>query len=295
MPAAYGITSREPLRFASGDPAGPFLSAASGVAWMGEDLVVVDDASAFAGVFPRGCPPGCGLRLFPPVGGHDRFSEAAGTKALKPDLEVLTPLPRGALLALGSGSRPNRMRGVLLSPGGRVEILDLAALYGGLAARVEGELNLEGAVAEGQGLLLFVRGNGRESRPAVVPLLDLAEAISGRPRFGEARSVALGELGGVTLGFTDACRLPDGRVLAALAAEGSPDAYSDGPVGGSALYDLERGEVVPLLEGPPAQRVPFSGKLEGICPDPRGAGRLLGVTDPDDPGRPGELLCLEAL
>jgi hypothetical protein len=175
-----------------------------------------------------------------------------------------------------------------------VEALALGALYEGLAAQVEGELNLEGAVAEGRGRLLFVRGNGRGSRPAVVPLLDLAEALAGHPRFGEARAIALGTLGGAALGFTDACRLPDGRVLAALAAEGSPDAYSDGLVGGSALYDLTRGELIPLFEPTPDGDIPFRGKLEGLCPDPRDAGRLLGVTDPDDPERPGELLSIAA-
>jgi hypothetical protein len=295
MPTAYQIIAREPLLLASGDPAGPFVSAASGVAWLGDDLVVVDDAGTSAGVFPGGRTPGYGLRLFPPVRGHDRFSEAAGTKALKPDLEVLTPLPGGALLAMGSGFRPNRTRGALIAPGWRVRVLELAALYEGLAAQVKGELNLEGAVAEGAGLLLFVRGNGLESRPTAVPLLDLAEGIAGRPRFGPPREVELGALGGTALGFTDACRLPDGRVLAAVAAEGSPDAYADGPVSGSALYDLARGELLPLFEAVSPSRVVFAGKLEGLCPDPRRAGCLLGVTDPDDPALPGELLRIAPL
>src|SRR5688572_27048120 len=98
---SYQVIRRDHLFFAPEDPAGPHLSAASGVAWLGDSLVVIDDASVFAGIFPEK-PPGRSLRLFPSIEGHDQFTEASGTKPLKPDLEVLVPLPDGALLAMGS-------------------------------------------------------------------------------------------------------------------------------------------------------------------------------------------------
>lgn len=296
MPKSYLITRREPLLFRPNDPAGKHLSAASGVSWLGEDLYIIDDASTFAGIFPKGQTPGESLRLFPPVEGHDHFTEAAGTKPLKPDLEVLLPLPDGSLLALGSGSRNKgvgarirRTRGAKIFPGRKVEVLDLSALYTGLE-QIQDALNVEGALAEGEGLLLFLRGNGVGGRPLLVPLRSLAEAIEGHPCFGPAEEVSLGDLGGVPWGFTDACRLLDGSYLAALTAEDSLDVYSDGAVGGSILYDVQQKELIPILD---ENGRPFSGKLEGICPDPRRPGCLLGVTDPDDPLQPGELLCLE--
>ncbi|WP_448642957.1 DUF6910 family protein [Geodermatophilus sp. URMC 63] len=49
--------------------------------------------------------------------GHDTVAEAAGTKHLKPDLEVACPVEvdgEPAVLLLGSDSTPRRMRGVLV-------------------------------------------------------------------------------------------------------------------------------------------------------------------------------------
>ena len=100
-------------------------------------------------------------------------------KARKADFEVLTLLPRfagcphGALLALGSGSRPNRRRGVLvpLDRAGAVDgsprVIDLSGLYRGLEKQL-GELNVEGAVVLGQHLCLLNRGHPRQGGSAVV-------------------------------------------------------------------------------------------------------------------------------
>lgn len=290
MPRAYRVIDEIPLRFHVQDPAGAHLSAASGMGWLGDELVVIDDASTFAGLFHHGSPPGQSLRLFPPVNGHDRFSEVAGTKALKPDLEVLVPLPDGSLLALGSGSLATRMRGARIRAGRAVEVVDLGPVFAALAARLQCELNLEGALAHGNALHLLLRGNGRGSRPAAVTLADWQAALFGEPTLGAVVEIALPSLGGVPLGITDACTLPDGTRLVALAAEDTGDAYADGAVHGSALYDLARGELVPLYHGHGV----FTGKLEGICPSRSSDAPLLGVTDPDDPTRPGSLLVIAA-
>ena len=82
---------------------------------------------------------------------------------------------RGALLALESGSKPNRRGGVLwdLDADGALtgdpRRLDLAALYAVLEADIP-DLNIEGATVAGDRLLLFQRGNGRAGVNAVIGL-----------------------------------------------------------------------------------------------------------------------------
>ncbi len=101
------------LRFDDGTP----VTAASGIAPLGDGwLVVQDDATSAAW-----CRPGSvtAVRVLPPVEGLDRFAEAAGTKHLKPDLEVACPVEVegvAGVLLMGSGSSPRRMRGVLVRP-----------------------------------------------------------------------------------------------------------------------------------------------------------------------------------
>ena len=93
------------------------LSAASSLVAVGRQLYVVADDEHHLAVFDRGDPTsGTLLRLFedelPPLH-RDR-------KRAKPDLESLLQLPasqahpHGGLLALGSGSRPQRRRGIVL-------------------------------------------------------------------------------------------------------------------------------------------------------------------------------------
>src|SRR5262245_9684590 len=93
------------------------LSAASGLVRVGPLLYVIGDDELHLGVFRLGPGiPGQRPRLFAgelPVAKDER-------KALKPDLEALMLLPAcsafpaGAMVALGSGSRPNRRLGALL-------------------------------------------------------------------------------------------------------------------------------------------------------------------------------------
>ena len=93
------------------------LSAASGLVRAGAFLYVVADDELHLGVFRTGSSaPGRLIRLF-----HGELPQPpAERKAKKPDLEALTVLPAstdchyGALLAVASGSKPRRRRGVLL-------------------------------------------------------------------------------------------------------------------------------------------------------------------------------------
>ena len=116
------------LKDASAPGRPPFISAASGLVPVGNWLYVIADDELHLGVFPAtGAAKGTLLRLLP----GKLPTEAKKRKAQKADVEVLTLLPRfagcphGALLALGSGSRPNRRRGVLdVHTAGGLELLD---------------------------------------------------------------------------------------------------------------------------------------------------------------------------
>ena len=92
----------------------PFISAASGLVKVNNLLYVVADDEHHLGVFSVDhALPGELVRLFDGTL-PDKFKKR---KAQKPDLETLLLLPtfagyaHGALLAMGSGSKPNRDTG----------------------------------------------------------------------------------------------------------------------------------------------------------------------------------------
>ena len=289
------------LRFDDGTP----VTAASGVAPLGDGwLVVSDDATSAAWCRGASVTP---VRLLPPVEGVDRFSSAAGTKHLKPDLEVACPAEvdgAPAVLALGSGSSPRRMRGVLVRlDAGQptAEAADLAELYRRVADVVGvplEELNLEGASRHGDTVRWFQRGNlaaGIPSASVDVPLEALVGAVLGRvgaaavPVAG-LRRYDLGEVAGVGLAVTDAVALPDGRTLLSAAAEDTPNAVDDGPVVATALALLAGDRVLDVTPLPtPGGRV---HKVEGLALRSVTGDEvhLLAVVDDDDPTVPSAQL-----
>jgi hypothetical protein len=293
------------LRFDDGTP----VTAASGVAPFGGGwLVAQDDATFAAWLQGEHVTP---VRVLPPVEGFDRFSEAAGTKRLKPDLEVACPAEVDggpAVLLLGSGSTARRMRGVLVRlEGGQavVQAGDLGPLYE-LVARHLGlpmnHLNLEGASRHGDTVRWFNRGNlaaGVFSASVDVPLQGLIDAVSGRAGaasvpLGQPRVYELGEVEGVGLAVTDAIALPDGRVLLSAAAEDSPNAVDDGPVVATALVLTDGDEVVDVAPIPEVEgRV---HKVEGLALRElrNGQVHLLAVVDDDDPTTPSACIELRA-
>lgn len=288
-----GVTE---LRFADGAP----VRGASAVAALGDGYLVVQD-DATHGAWFRGTAA-TAVRLLPPVDGLETFEEAAGTKHLKPDLEAACPVEvdgGAALLALGSGSSPGRMRGVLVRLDGvtpRTAAADLTPLYDAVATALgvdAGVLNLEGACVVGPVLRWFHRGLPSAGHPSGSVDLDLAatvEAILGRRPAGSVpvggpRWYDLGEVAGVGLAVTDAVLLPDGALVLSAAAEDAPNVRDDGPVVGSVLVllDADRVDVAPL---------PLVGgrvaKVEGLMalepPTTGGADlRLRAVVDVDDP------------
>ncbi|UOY03523.1 DUF6910 family protein [Blastococcus sp. PRF04-17] len=294
------------LRFDDGTP----VTAASGIAPLGDGwLIAQDDATSAA---YRRADSVTAVRVLPPVDGLDRFSEAAGTKRLKPDLEVACPAEvdgAPAVLLLGSGSSPRRMRGVLVTlEDGRpvARAGELGALYDAVARTLGlpmDQLNLEGASRHGDTVRWFNRGNlaaGVRSASVDVPLDGLVAAVLGRGRtkeipVGRPLSYDLGEVAGVGLAVTDAIALPDGRVLLSAAAEDTPNAVDDGPVVATALALLDDADVLavaPIPEVDAAVR-----KVEGLALRDVGDGEvhLLAVVDDDDPDESSAELDLRAL
>jgi hypothetical protein len=291
------------LRFDDGTP----VTAASGVAPLGDGWLVVQD-DATLGAWRRGASV-VPVRLLPPVEGLDRFSSAAGTKHLKPDLEVACPAEvdgAPAVLVLGSGSSPRRTRGVLVRLDGRgpvAQAADLAPLYRRVADAAGvplDQVNLEGASRHGDTVRWYQRGNlaaGVPSTSVDVPLAALVAAVLGGGDaadvgLGAVRRYDLGEVAGVGLAVTDAVALPDGRTLVSAAAEDTPNAVDDGPVVATALALVDDDRVLDVVPLPtPGGRV---HKVEGLALRGGAGGEvhLLAVVDDDDPAIPSTELGL---
>lgn len=285
------------------DDGAPVRSASAVARFGGGWLVAQDDATHAAWLRPAGVVP---VRVLPPVDGHEVFSSTAGTKHLKPDFEAACEVPVAgapAVVLLGSGSTPARMRASLvrLGPSGpEFAVADLGPLYERVAAALGVTLNLEGACRVGDRVRWFNRGVPAAGVPSGSVDLDLAGlvgALTGsRPPaevgVGSPRRYELGAVAEVGLAVTDAVALPEGRVLLAAAAEDTPNAVDDGPVVGTALVLVDGDTVVA------AAPVPEPGgtvhKVEGLgllAADPAGA-RLLAVVDADDPDLPSARLTL---
>ncbi|TXH68981.1 MAG: hypothetical protein E6Q83_11730 [Thiothrix sp.] len=284
---------------ASGRPL--FLAAASGLVSVGDYLYVVADDENHLGIFSRtAAQPGRILRLLD----GDLPDEPKERKAHKPDFEALTVLPafgaypHGVLLALGSGSKKRRYRGVVLglAADGAINtealVIDLTPLYEQLSERFS-DLNIEGAFVD-QYLNLLQRGNKADDSQNACIRLDLAQVLNTitAQRQLEASALlsiqpyTLSEVQGVPLCFTDAAALPDGSWLFSAAAEATDNSYADGALIAAALGVINaRGDLVYLTVLDNRYKIEgVSAKVEGDSLD------LLLVTDADDPNQPAVLL-----
>ncbi|MES2819071.1 MAG: hypothetical protein V4812_08835 [Pseudomonadota bacterium] len=218
-------------------------------------------------------------------------ADAKARKKVKPDFEAVALLPDGALLALGSGSTPRRRRGCRVL-NGEVRVIDLAPLYLHLETQLQ-ELNLEGAVVQGQTLLLAQRGNGQGGENALL-VLDLPQVLRDLEA-GQLSSAALlrsvplqlGLLDAVPLSLTDLALAPDGRLYFSAAAEATDSSYLDGDCAGSVLGCLDADFALVGLA-----RLEPRAKIEGLAFAPDGG--LLLVADADDPAVPAPLFRLES-
>ncbi len=287
------------LRFDDGTP----VRSASAIAPFGDGwLVAQDDATHAAWRRPDGVSA---VRVLDPVDGLEEFSEAAGTKHLKPDFEAACEVTvaggRGVVL-LGSGSTPARMRASLVRAAG-FDVVPLDPLYLRVAAVLgigPELLNLEGACRTGDTLRWFNRGNltaGLPSASVDVPVAHLVAVTTGSLAAQDVAVTAprvydLGDVDGVGLAVTDAVALPDGRVLLSAAAEDTPNAVDDGPVVAAALALVHGDDPldVALLSAPDGTVHKVEGL--GLAGVRDGGLALVAVVDADDPLVPSAELTL---
>lgn len=279
------------------------ISAASGMVVVGEFLYVIADDELHLGVFDQS-GAGALARLFP----GQLPDSSAERKTLKPDLEALVRLPsflgypHGALLALASGSKPNRRAGAVLGldESGRIagepRPYDLTSLYSSLESRFPA-LNIEGAVVLGDELVLLQRGSKAQPESALIsfPLREVFCATN--PETANASPIAvsrvqrfdLGAIEGAPLSFTDGSALPDGRIVFSAVAENTEDSYLDGPCLGAAIGIIGTdGRLETMLRLEPTE------KVEGTHATVEGDRiSLLLVTDADDVSVPAKLLGAE--
>ncbi|UXI70194.1 DUF6929 family protein [Tahibacter amnicola] len=272
------------------------LSAASGLVRVGNFHYVVADDENHIGVFPLSDGfSGELLRVFP----GELPDAAKERKPVKPDLEALLHLPMlGALLAVPSGSKPHRRRGVMLAleESGAIAsppcAIDFTGLYAGLDVQFP-KLNIEGAVILGDRLVLLHRGNKKNSRNACIHF-DLSAALSSLTSTSAPTRIDpvaihwfdLGTIGDIPLCFTDAAALPDGGFLFTAVAENTKDNYEDGSCAGAGIGCISGdGELRWLRALDPCH------KVEGISAEVNGNSvRVLLVTDADDPATPAVAL-----
>ncbi len=316
-----------PMLYAAGPDRGAdrpaHVRAASGLAWIGERLAVVQDDANFVALVDVATGAAEAVALPRGAGGLRLFDRTRGNKAQKLDLEALVrvPGPAGArLLALGSGSTANRHWIALISglesPNGApvaVAMHQAEAFYARLidaTAFAGSELNIEGATFLGDRLRLFGRGNGAV-RGEVLPVnatcnvdwsrleahLASPESVPA-PAPSEITQYELGTLDGIRLGFTDAALQSTDRndgtasTLYSAAAEASPDATRDGTVAGSAIgiiVDAPGTAAARWIELMAEDGRPFRGKVEGIAVDPRSPGCVYVAVDRDDHEQPSVL------
>lgn len=271
----------------------PHLSAASGLVCANGRVYVVGDDEHHLAVFHDQAGPGVLHRLF----AGELPGNKKARKRRKPDLETLLWLPlRNALVALGSGSRPNRHSGVLIPLGAGGEPLagwlsfDLQPLYEPLRAAL-GEINIEGAMLLGAEFVLLNRGvAGRSDNAAAhYPLQALIDAIDGRVGAlapPSIRRYALGHIDAVPLAFTDAAALPGGGWVFSAVAEDTDDGYADGGCRGSVVGVVDAGGALVATH-----RLEAPLKVEGIAVRVDGqCMSLCLVTDADDPAQASQLL-----
>jgi hypothetical protein len=284
----------------------PHLSAASGLVCIASQAYVVADDEHHLGCFSiKDDQPVQLLRL----ASGDLPEQPKQRKRLKPDLENLTALPpmpgypHGALLALGSGSKELRHKGLLMALTAQgllpeeaqfaPKLINLTDWYAPLHAEFV-DLNIEGCFIQDELLHLIQRGNKGNSPSACISYtwVSVQHWLCGSgpaPQALHIKRLDFGLIRGIPLTPTDALALPDGRWLLSAVAEDTSDSVQDGACVASALVLLNAlAEVlrIELLEGAP--------KVEGISWIRMGTeDHVLMVTDADDPEQASTLLRLD--
>ncbi len=257
------------------------VRAGSALVWdEGRLLVVQDDAASAVWVDP--------------VSGQTERLVLEGTgeqleKSKKPDFEVAFLGPGRTVTIFGSGSSPQRRRRAVVElETNVVRIVDETLLFSVLEQALGCVPNLEGGAILHHRLCLFHRGAGVDKSATIDVNVDVL--LGAAPHVFAVTPFDLGEINGVPLHFTDATRF-DERLVYLAVAEDTPNAIDDGPVVGAALgfLDDDGATWTTLMEASGEESI---RKVEGIAIDSR-TGTIYGVTDPDDPNKPAELLTIE--
>lgn len=250
----------------------PFISAASGLAMKdGYFFIVADDENFAAKIDKSNLSRVKLIRLFP----GELPKEKAPRKLAKPDLESLTPLPSGHILCVPSGSELNRCRGVIIGGDDSIRAVRFGTLYEEIRKTFP-ELNIEGAVAIGQHLRLFQRGNGKKNQNGIIDV-SLKDFLDGEVNIVSVKHLDLGMLNGANLSFTDATVF-ENLIYFLAVAEASESTFLDGEIKGSGLGAMNfKGEIVGF------KQLDLRSKPEGLCMDSE---NFYIVTDDDDRTKP---------
>lgn len=284
-----------------GDDRPEHVRAASGLAYVGGRLAVIQDDVAFIGYVGDGEVTAHALPRG--AGGRRRFEVALGNKLEKLDLEACVAVGE-ELWAFGSGSLPVREKIAIV--GYTTRLHDGAPLYRRLREELSGPtasesfrvppvVNIEGACIVESELWLLHRGNTgpHDPGPTVfkLPRDAFARWLASDGPCPDVDATVPFELGirdGSRLGFTDAVAV-GARVFYLAAAEASPNAIDDGAVVAAQLGVIEGDRVRAcelVVDGVPL-------KAEGLAFDPERAGHAWIAIDPDDVDQPARLYEIE--
>jgi hypothetical protein len=289
-----------------------YLSAASGLVCANGSAYVVADDQQILARFSNVNQLGHVLKL----SSTTLPNNPKERKKQKPDFETLffRPSANGTadtLIALGSGSGPNRNRGTWVSLDdngawfGSPLDFDLSTIYGDLRREL-GDLNIEGGFVtrhpnSGEEQLVLINravANVSANSAIYFPASVLQEVISGRHSATKPSNIdefSLGDLDGISLGFTDATPLADGSWLFSAAAEDRSDSYNDGLCTGSVIGRVSSSNKVTVMK-----RLDKKIKVEGLAVKPRSKIQrrrvrneqltICMVTDADDPTLVSQML-----
>ena len=284
------------------------VRSASGIAWVGNCFVVVQDDVNFIALVDSTKEKVTAVTLPAGEGGKRQFDDLRGNKKFKMDLEscvIVSHEGQDLLLTFGSGSNAFREKVVILRDlmgAPKPEVYNCSELYTALRSNKEfagSEMNIEGAVFIDKKIRLFNRGNGAASKrdKPVNSSCDLdwqslhAYLMSPKEKPPVLENIVrydLGTLSNLSLGFTDATNC-NGNLFFSAAAEDSPDAQTDGKVAGSVLGVFDRQNKIRCAEVSYANGNRFRGKIEGVTFLENEDHRVFAVIDQDSPNKPSEL------
>lgn len=225
------------------------ISAASGLVYSQNVLFVISDSSSFLYQYDIDKKL---LLKFPLV----KEAKENIEKAEKLDLESITQ-HGNQLIMLGSGSTQKRNTMFSLDLGSdTLQTQDLTALYQNLktvGSFSDDQLNIEGAIYAHQTMLLFQRGNSKNSRNGIFIIPNNQEdGIRFVP-------ILLPTLDDIETTFTDAILVND-KIYFLACAENTESTYEDGEVLGTILGIMH----APTFEIIDVQLLSEHQKFEGI-------------------------------